>query len=225
MIVGLRGRSDGREPDPVGVVREGPATSRPAPPARCRSTTARPRSAKARSRPSSVPSRSRLGPLRRSSRRRAGHRRLPRRVTVRVHRRHAAPDLGQRQRRAVHRPRASRRDAPQGSSDGGDDRAPRVLERHRDEQAIVDFVERVTTRVAPTTSRRSSGSPCSTTTARSGARSRCRSSSASSSSDSPRWRSRRVAPRAPALEGRPREGLRLARRRDHEALPRRRQPT
>ena len=56
--------------------------------------------------------------------------------------------------------------------------------------AIVDFVERVTTEGGPDYVPPAERIAVSTTTARSGARSRCRSSSASSSCGSPRWRSR-----------------------------------
>ena len=52
-------------------------------------------------------------------------------------------------------------------------------------QAIVEFVERTTREGGPTTFRPPTGSRCSTTTARSGARSRCRSSSGSSCTGSP----------------------------------------
>ena len=55
----IRGRPDGRRPDPVGVVREGGLRTRSPAPERCRSTTATRRSARRRSRPSSERSRSR----------------------------------------------------------------------------------------------------------------------------------------------------------------------
>ena len=51
------------------------------------------------------------GALRRPAQRRGGHRRLPGRVAVRLHRRHDQPGRGRRQRRAVRRPRARGRDA------------------------------------------------------------------------------------------------------------------
>ena len=52
-----------------------------------------------------------LGALRRTPQRRAGHRRLSRRFSIRLHRRHDQPDRGRRQRRPVRRPRARGRDA------------------------------------------------------------------------------------------------------------------
>ena len=76
----------------------------------------------------------------------------------------------------------------------------------------------------PSSSRRSNASPSSTTTARCGARSRCRSSSASSCSAWRRMaRARPVAADAAAVEGRLRQGLRVAGRGHHQALSRRRQ--
>jgi hypothetical protein len=54
----------------------------------------------------------RLVAVRRAAARGAGDRRLPRRVSIRIHGRPQA-GLGQRQRQAVHRPRTPRRDAPQ----------------------------------------------------------------------------------------------------------------
>ena len=52
-----------------------------------------------------------LGAVRRPPRRRGGHRRLPRRVALHVHRRDDRPGRRRRERRAVPRPRARSRDA------------------------------------------------------------------------------------------------------------------
>ena len=85
--------------------------------------------------------------------------------------------------------------------------------------AIIDFVAHDRRRAG---CRPRSGSPCSTTTARCGARSRCRSSSTSSCAAWPRWPTP-IRPCASASRGRPpASGLRLARRVDGRALRRRR---
>ena len=180
--------------------------------------------ARRRSRPSWAPSRSPGAAVRRPPRRRARHRRLPGRAAVRVHRRHDRPGRRRRQRRALRRPRAR----------GRDDRALAVsdgpLASWRDtpaRAAIVDFVERGHDR--------------------GGARLSCRPPSAMAVFDNDgtlwcekpmpiearlpvpaaraRWRRRTVAARPPALESGGREGIRLARRRHHQALPRRRHAT
>ena len=94
---------------------------------------------------------------------------------------------------------------------------PRVLAGHPDTRGA----RRLRRGCGAAPCRRRSASPSSTTTARCGARSRCRSSSASSCSGSPRWpRQDESLREPPAVEGRLREGLRLARRRDRRSTTR-----
>ena len=195
-----------------------------------RSTTATRRSARDASRPSSAPSRSPVGALRRPARRRAGHRRLPGRAAVPVHRRHDQPGRGRRQRRAVPRPRARSRADADARVDGrrrhGRGRTAGVLERHADTtQAIVDFVE----------PRRPGGRRALRPARRADRGLRQRRHAVVREADADRARLHPAAARrdgragseslrdTAAVEGRPRQGLRLARRRDHQALPRRRQ--
>ena len=75
----------------------------------------------------------RLGALRRPPQRRAGHRRLPRRVAVRLHRRDDQPGRRRRQRRAVRRPRAPGRDADQVAVERAE-RSAELVARHGDPQ-------------------------------------------------------------------------------------------
>ena len=131
--------------------------------------------------------------------------------------------VDRRQRRAVRRSRPEAKDGVRPRLRMGD--SWRVERRRREggdrrlRRAGDDGGRRRTTCRPP------SGSRCSTTTARSGARSRCRSSSASSSSAWPRWpRPTRRCGKA-AVEGRVRARPRLARRGGDQALRRRRHAT
>ena len=116
MIVGIRGRADRRQPASCRPRSRRRATTRAPAPGRSRSSTATRRSAKGRFK-------TQLGAFAIAGAglyvgRHAGEpvtERLSRRTAVRVHRRNNPSGLCQRERRAVSRPRTSRRDAPQGA--------------------------------------------------------------------------------------------------------------
>ena len=106
-IDGTQDLSHRREPDPVGLLRQG----RRGPATRVhRDPVPLPRGGEGRRRPDQDPARAVLargrGPVRRPRQRRAGHRRLPGRAPARVHRRHDQTGRGRCQRRPLRRSRA-----------------------------------------------------------------------------------------------------------------------